>query len=133
MANSTAVHGNAIIPGSGVIIEHTPTGAIVKPNPSAAGVGSFYCAIPNPAKAPVTAAGIQVDAAHNLANVTGVNLYSGNALVATHTTGGNIMFPLSLSSAAVGNNDAGWCLAVNVHFLNAGSSLHVYSLAIQFP
>ena len=135
MASSTAVHGNSILPGTGVTVEYTPVGAVIRPSPAGAGSGSFLCSIPNPAGAPVTADSIKIDNTRDLTNVTDVQLYSGNALVSTTDvpTTQSIGFPLVFSNAAVGNDDAGWCLVVTVEFKNPASSITVYSLSIQFP
>jgi len=134
MSQSTAVHGNSIIPGAGVSIQYSPIGAVVHPQPAGAGVGVFYCSIPNPLNAPIAAKGVKIDDLRVLTNVTDVKLYSGNALVSSTDVpaGNNIMFPLTLSGTAVGNDDAGWCLAVTVEFKNPASSITVYSLSIQF-
>jgi len=132
MATTTAVHGNAIVPGPGVTVSYTPVGAVIKPDPLAPGVGIYFCSIPNPANAPVQAAKIKIDDTRVLANTTDVTLYSGETLVSNNNAASIQTNPEFIITSVPGTDDAGWNLAVTVEFINASSSVTVKSLAIFF-
>lgn len=129
---SIAVHGNSIVPGAGVTIDFTTVGAVVKPNPPAAGQGVFFCPLPNPVNAPVKATNIKIDANRILTNVKEVTLFSGTTEVANITPGPFATNTVVAVASVDGSADAGWNLAVHLEFINAASSITISSLAVFF-
>ncbi len=129
MSNWTAAHGTAVVPGVGVNVTYSSSGATISPKSGTASVGHFLCPIPNPANTPIVAKGIKIDAKYTLTNLTNVTLYSGDNPVAVKS--GPIP-PVFTIAAANGQDDDGWCLDVCVEFLNSGSSILVKSCAIAF-
>lgn len=129
MSHSTAAHGASIVHGTGVTISYGPSGATIKPTSAAPSFGTFLCPIPNPANAPITAKGVQIDATNTLTNVTNVALYSGDSEVAVKSSPVPPKFSIA---SAVGKDDDGWCLFVTVEFLSPGSNILVKSCAILF-
>lgn len=138
MTNFIAVHGNAIVPDSSdpLVVKFTDDGADVTPIPGSS-TGTFNCSLPSSLSGITTApTNVQIEIESKLTNITGVTLWSGNALVASIPGPGPILANAQVAlipTPPPGTIGLGWNLRVTLGFTNPGlSSATIVSLAIFF-